>query len=394
MNKLTVKDIDVTGKRVLVRVDFNVPVGKDGSISDDTRIRASLPTIEYLIKKRCRIVLCSHFDRPDGKVVESMRLAPVAKRLSELLGVHVEALKDCIGPEVEAAVSKLRDGEIALLENVRFHPGEESNKPEFALALSRLADVYVNDAFGASHRSHASVVGVAQYLPAVSGFLMEKEIDSLGGALENPERPFAVVVGGAKVSGKLGVLDNVIDKVNLLLIGGGMVATFLKSRGYGTGSSLVENDKLDYVRRLAEKASLSGVKLLLPVDLVVAEKLEAGSDVKVVPAAGVPENLVIADIGPETIEQYSRELKACKTVVWNGPMGVFEVPEFARGTRGIAEIISNLKAKTIIGGGSTAEAVNEMGLDKKMYHVSTGGGASLEFLEGKVLPGVAALRDK
>ena len=394
MPKKTVKDIDVSGKRVLLRVDFNVPMSQDGTISDDTRIRACLPTIKYLREHKARVILCSHLGRPDGKVVEGLRLAPVAKRLSELLGKPVKALRDCVGPEVEVEVVRLKNGDVALLENLRFHPEEEANDPNFAKALSRLAELYVNDAFGASHRAHASVVGVAKYLPAVSGFLMEKELKALGGALENPKRPFAAMIGGAKVSGKLAVLENIIGKVDALLIGGGMAATFIKSQGYGVGASLVENDKLDYVRKLMEKAKSLGVRLLLPQDMVVTDKLEAGSRTKTVPITEIPDGWIAADIGPRTIGEFSRELKKCRTVVWNGPVGVFEIPQFAEGTRRLAKVLAELKATTVIGGGSTAEAVTEMGLADKISHVSTGGGASLKFLEGKVLPGVAVLQDK
>jgi len=394
MPKKTVKDIDVSGKRVLLRVDFNVPMSQDGTISDDTRIRACLPTIKYLREHKARVILCSHLGRPDGKVVEGLRLAPVAKRLSELLGKPVKALRDCVGPEVEVEVVRLKNGDVALLENLRFHPEEEANDPNFAKALSRLAELYVNDAFGASHRAHASVVGVAKYLPAVSGFLMEKELKALGGALENPKRPFAAMIGGAKISGKLAVLENIIGKVDALLIGGGMAATFIKSQGYGVGASLVENDKLDYVRKLMEKAKSLGVRLLLPQDMVVTDKLEAGSRTKTVPITEIPDGWIAADIGPRTIEEFSRELKKCRTVVWNGPVGVFEIPQFAEGTRRLAKVLAELKATTVIGGGSTAEAVTEMGLADKISHVSTGGGASLKFLEGKVLPGVAVLQDK
>ena len=394
MRKKTVEDIDVAGKRVFLRVDFNVPMDKTGAISDDSRIKACIPTIKYLIDHNARVVICSHLGRPDGKVVESLRLTPIAKRLLELLGRPVNALKQCIGSEVVDAVAKLKDGNVALLENIRFHPEEEANGPDFAKALSQLADVFVNDAFGASHRAHASVVGVAKYLPAVSGFLMEKEIEALGGALENPKRPFAAMIGGVKVSGKLAVLENIVNKVDALLIGGGMAATFLKSMGYGVGDSMVENDRLDYVRQLMEKAKSKGTKLLLPQDSVVAEKLEAGASTKTVPVTKIPDGWTIGDIGPDTIREFSTELKKCKTVVWNGPVGVFEIPEFANGTHSLMKVLADLEATTVIGGGSTAEAVIEMGLADKMSHVSTGGGASLEFLEGKVLPGVAVLQDK
>ena len=394
MRKKTAQDIDIAGKRVFLRVDFNVPMDKAGAISDDSRIQACLPTIHYLLDHNARVIICSHLGRPDGKVIESLRLEPIARRLSELLGKPVEALKQCIGPEVDEAIDRLKDGNLVLLENIRFHPQEEANDEEFAKTLSRLAEVFVNDAFGASHRAHASVVGVAKYLPAVSGFLMEKEIEALSGALENPERPFAVMIGGAKVSGKLAVLDNIVSKVDALLIGGGMAATFIKSIGYSLGNSMVENDRLDYARQLMEKAKSEGTKLLLPQDSMVAERLEAGASTKTVPVTKIPDGWTIADIGRDTIREFSKELKKCKTVVWNGPVGVFEIPDFANGTHSMMKVMADLKATTVIGGGSTAEAVIEMGLADKMSHVSTGGGASLEFLEGKVLPGVAALQNK
>lgn len=394
MQKKTVEDIDVAGKRVLLRVDFNVPMDKTGAISDDSRIKACLLTINYLLDHRARLIICSHFGRPEGKVVEKLRLAPVARRLSELTGKPVQALKESVGPEVEAAISKLKDGEMVLLENLRFHPEEEANDPSFAKALSQLADIFVNDAFGVSHRAHTSVVGVAKYLPSVSGFLMEKEIRELGGALENPKRPFAAMIGGAKVSSKLGVLENIVNKVDSLLIGGGMAATFLKSTGYNVGASKVEKDQIDYVRRLMGKAKSSGTRLMLPQDAVIAEKLEAGSSTRTVPVAGIPEGWIIGDIGPATVRDFSQELRRCKTVIWNGPLGVFEISEFANGTRNMIKVLADLGAITVIGGGSTAEAVIEMGLADKMSHVSTGGGASLEFLEGNVLPGVAVLQDK
>jgi len=392
--KKTAEDIDVAGKRVLLRVDFNVPMNKDGTISDDTRIRACLPTIRYLIDNHARTIICTHLGRPKGKVVAELRLAPVAGRLSELLERPVESLQECVGPEVEAAIAGLKDGEVILLENLRFHPEEEANEPNFARALSRLADVFVNDAFGASHRAHASVVGIAKSLPAVAGFLLRKELDALGSALENPQRPFAVMIGGAKVSGKLAVLENIITRVDALLIGGGMAATFIKSKGYSVGVSMVENDRLGYVQNLMEKAGSSGVRLLLPQDVMVADRLESGASTKIVPVTEIPEERLIADIGPKTVAEFSQELSKCRTVIWNGPVGVFEIPQFAEGTRRLAEILADLEATTVIGGGSTAAAVAEMGLAGRMSHVSTGGGASLEFLEGKVLPAVAVLQDK
>jgi phosphoglycerate kinase len=394
MAKRTVKDVDVAKKKVLVRVDFNVPMDRDGTITDDTRIRACLPTIEYLINQQSRIILCSHLDRPGGKVVEELRLAPAAKRLSELIRKPVEALSDCVGPQVEDAVSKLHDGDIVLLENLRFYLQEEANDSDFSRRLSRLADIYVDDAFGSCHRAHASIVGVARYLPAVSGLLLEKELTTLNGLTGNPARPFAMMIGGAKVATKLGLLDNILPRVDSLLIGGGMAATFLKSRGYGVGASAAENDQLDHVLKLGEKARSLGVRLLLPLDLIVAQKLEAGSTAKIVSIDQVPEGWMIADIASKTIEAFSKELNGCKTVFWNGPLGVFEIAQFAKGTRSLARVLANLKATTVIGGGSTAEAVEEMGLTDKMSYVSTGGGASLELLQGKVLPGVAVLQDK
>jgi len=394
MTEKTVRDVDVVKKRVLVRVDFNVPMNHDGAITDDTRIRACLPTIEYLAKHQARIILCSHLDRPGGRVVEELRLAPVARRLSELLDKPVEALNDCIGSQVEGAVSRLRDGEIALLENLRFYPQEEANDPNFAQSLSRLADIYVDDAFGACHRAHASIVGIARYLPAVSGLLLEKELETLTGLMANPGRPFAAMIGGAKLATKLGLLNNMITKVDCLLIGGGMAATFLKSQGYGVGSSAVENSQIEHVLNVVSKAKSVGVELVLPQDFLVAEKLESGAITKAVPMNQVPEGWIIADIGHKTVEVFSGVLDKCKTVFWNGPLGVFEIVEFAGGTRSLAKVLANLKATTIIGGGSTAEAVEEMGLTDKMSYVSTGGGASLELLQGRVLAGVAVLQDK
>jgi phosphoglycerate kinase len=394
MAKKTIRDIDVTRKRVLVRVDFNVPTERDGTISDDTRIRACLPTIEYLVKQQARIILCSHLGRPGGKVVEELRLAPAARRLSELLHQPVKALNDCIGPQVETAVSGLGDGEIALLENLRFYPQEEANDPKFAHSLSRLADIYVDDAFGSCHRAHASIVGVAQYLPAVSGFLLQKELDTLTSLVANPVRPFGAVIGGAKLATKLGLLENMIPKVDYVFIGGGMAATFLKSRGYGVGNSAVEDSQIVGVLDVMEKAKSSGVEVVLPQDFLVAQKLEAGLATRVVSMDKVPEDWIIADIGHKSVEAFSKVLDKCKTVFWNGPVGVFEIPEFAEGTRSLIRVLANLKATTVIGGGSTAEAVEGMGLTNKMSYVSTGGGASLELLQGRVLPGVAVLQDK
>jgi len=393
MPKMTVKDIEVKEERVLVRVDFNVPMNHEGAITDDTRIRASMPTIKYLLSQRSRIILCSHLGRPDGKVVKELSLAPAGVRLSELLKMPVETLNDCIGQQVEAAVSNMRGGTIVLLENLRFHPQEEANEPEFAKKLSSLADVYVDDAFGSCHRSHASIVGIARYLPAVSGLLLEKELTTLSRLTGNPERPFAVMIGGAKVATKLGLLDNILPKIDSLLFGGGMEATFIKSQGFGIGASAVENDQIDHVLKLKIKVKSAGVRLLFPTDLIIAQKLEAGSPFRIVSIDQIPEGWLIADVGPETIKAFTRELNRSRTVFWNGPLGVFEIPDFAKGTRSMAAALAELNATTVIGGGSTAEAVVEMGLADKMSFVSTGGGASLELLQGKVLPGVAVLKD-
>jgi phosphoglycerate kinase len=393
-NKKTVRDIEVNNKRVLVRVDYNVPVDKDNHISDDSRIRASLPTIKYLLDRNAKVILGSHFGRPKGKVVESLRLGFVGGRLSELINRPVQALKSCVGTEVEEAVSRMKPGDVTLLENLRFHPEEEANDPNFARSLARLADIYVDDAFGAAHRAHASVTGVARFLPAVAGFLMEKELSFLGRLRENPAHPFIAVMGGAKVSDKLGVIQNILDKVDALLIGGGMAANFLKAQGLGVGGSTVEEDRLDYTREMISRAGAKGVRLLLPVDVVACEKIEAGAAHKVCPVKEIPANWIIADIGPLTTRAFVQEIHNAKTIFWNGPMGVFEIEAFARGTKSVARAMSESKAVTVVGGGSTAESVEEMGLADKMTHVSTGGGASLELLEGKELPGVAVLQNK
>jgi phosphoglycerate kinase len=393
MRKQTIRDINVRGKRVLVRVDYNVPLDDHGAITDDARIRATLPTIHYLEENGARIVLCSHLDRPGGKVVEDLRLAPVARRLSDLIDRPVQALPDCIGPEVEKAVSEMKEGGLVLLENLRFHPEEKANEPVFAEHLSRLAEIFVNDAFGVCHRAHASVVGVPRYLPAVAGMLLQKEVDVFSNVLEDPGRPFAAVSGGAKVSDKLGILDNIITKVDLLLIGGGMATTFLKSRGYDVGASRVESAQMDSVKQLEEQANSLSVDLFLPRDVVVAETLGSNARTRTVPVSDIPEGWIIADIGPETIEDFTREISRCRTVVWNGPMGVFENPQFADGTRRIASALASLDGTAVIGGGSTAEAVAAFGLTDRMTHVSTGGGAALTLLAGKPLPGVEALQD-
>jgi len=393
--KKTIRDIDVRGKKVLTRVDFNVPLdAKTGAITDDTRIRATLPTINYLVEQKAKVILCSHLGRPDGKIVEKLRLAPVAERLLKLINSPVIATSDCIGPEVEKEVAKLKEGEILLLENLRFHSEEEENEPVFAQKLAQLADIYVNDAFGTAHRAHASTVGVAKYLPAVAGFLMEKELEVFEKALKFPERPFCTLVGGAKISDKLGLLHNLIDKVDSLLIGGGMAATFLKAKGYGVGRSLVEEDKLHVAEEILEEAKKKRVTLLIPSDVVITEEIDAKAPTIVVSVTEILPNYSIADIGPETIKQFVAELQKSKTVLWNGPVGVYEIPQFAQGTKTIAQFLAGLRAVTIIGGGSTAEVVGQMGLGNKMTHVSTGGGASLMFLEGETLPGVAILLDK
>jgi phosphoglycerate kinase len=395
MNKMTVRDIDVTGKRVLVRVDFNVPIdARTGAITDDSRIRASLPTIKYLIERKAKVILMSHLGRPKGKVVEEMRLTPVAKRLSQILGQPVGVAVDCIGPEVEKSVKALKVGDVLLLENLRFHPEEEAGSEDFARALARLGDVFVNDAFGTSHRAHASISGIAHYLPAVAGFLLEKEINTLGGLMENPVHPFTSIFGGAKVSDKVSMLKNIMGKVDCLLIGGGMAATFLKARSYEVGRSPVEVDALDMATELIKEAARSGTRLILPVDVVVADEIASDAVGKVVSVDAIPPDKMIADIGPKTIENFRRELKKSRTVFWNGPVGVEEIPQFARGTQALAKLLPELKATTVVGGGSTAEVIEALGLADKVTFVSTGGGASLEFLGGEELPGVVALRDK
>ncbi len=395
MGKMTVRDIEVGGKRVLVRVDFNVPLDeKTGAITDDSRIQATLPTLRYLLDHYAKVILCSHLGRPGGKVVDNLRMTVVVQRLSQILGQQVGVTKDCIGSEVEKSVKSLRSGDALLLENLRFYSEEEKNDPAFAQALARLADIYVNDAFGASHRSHASIVAITKYLPSVAGLLLEKEIKTLGSILENPTHPFGVLVGGAKVSDKVGMLENVMGKVDYILIGGGMAATFLKAKSYEIGQSLVEVDRLDTAVRLMKKATGNGAHLLLPIDVVIANEITSEAEVSVVPIENIPADKRIVDIGPDTVRSFSQELRKCKTVFWNGPMGVYEIPQFAKGTEAMAKLLASLAATTIIGGGSTAEIVTKMGLAGRMNFVSTGGGASLEFLSGEKLPGVEALLDK
>ncbi|MFW6105487.1 MAG: phosphoglycerate kinase [Chloroflexota bacterium] len=395
MPKKTVEDIDVKGKRVLLRVDFNVPLNiNTGTISNDSRIRASIPTIKYLVDHKAKTILCSHLGRPKGKVVENLRMSPIAQRLSQLMGLPVNMASDCIGREVESKVETLKEGDILFLENLRFHPEEEANDPEFARKLAGLADIYVNDAFGTAHRAHASTVGIAKYLPAVAGFLMEKELNVMEKLLDNPERPSACLIGGAKVSDKIELVQNMLKKLDILLVGGGMAATFLKAQGYEVGRSLVEDDKLDLAKKLLQEVEELKVPFLLPIDAVVAEEIKDGAPTRVVPTTNIPADSHIVDIGSKSIELFHNELKKCRTIMWNGPMGIYEIPQFAQGTRSIASFLSTLNATTIIGGGSSAEIVQEMGLSDKMTHVSTGGGASLRFLEGVTLPGVKVLLDK
>jgi len=395
LNKKTIRDIAVEEKRVLVRVDFNVPLDiKSGVITDDSRIRAALPTIKYLVDHRAEVILCSHLGRPDGKAVEGLRMAPIAKRLSQLINLPVSTTSDCIGADVEKAISNLKEGDILVLENIRFHAEEEANDPSFAQALAKLADIYVDDAFGTAHRAHASTVGVAKYLPAVAGFLMEKELNVLGSLLTNPKHPFAALLGGAKVSDKISLIQNILDKIDLLLIGGGMAATFLKTAGYEVGISLLEPEKQGLTHELIEAAKQNGVSLLLPTDVMVADSISTEATGEVVPINNIPANKNIVDIGPKTIELFSQNIKKCQTVFWNGPMGVYEIPQFAGGTKAMVQLLASMKATTVVGGGSTAEVVDQMNLAHKMTHVSTGGGASLNFLEGKKLPGVTVLLDK
>jgi phosphoglycerate kinase len=399
MNQKTVRDVDIRGKRVLVRVDFNVPIDPEtGAIVDDTRIRGVLPTLNYLLDRRARPILCSHLGRPKGKEPR-LSLAPVAKSLSQLLNLPVKMAEDCIGLKVEEAARSLAEGEVLLLENVRFHPEEERNEPAFAQTLARLADIFVNDAFSVCHRSHVSTVGITKYLPSVAGFLLEKELDTITRALDNPHRPFTAVIGGKKVSDKMGIIENILDKVDSLLIGGGMGATFLKSLKYNMGQftvEMVEKETVGFAQKLVDDAGRKGVHLLLPIDVVVADSFEPQGKSKTVSIADVPKGWYVMDIGPRTIEVFVPKLRKSQTVIWNGPVGVFELPKFQKGTRAIATALANLgaTATTIVSGGSTAEAVQEMGLADKLTHVSIAGGASLRLLEGKALPGVASLMAK
>ena len=390
MNKKTIRDVSWPGKRALVRCDFNVPLDANLQITDDTRIRAAVPTLQYLLEHGAAVILCSHLGRPKG-VQDNLRLNPVAVRLSELLGQPVIKLDDCIGPEVEAAAEAMKPCDVLLLENLRFYPEEEKNNPEFAAKLAKLADVWVNDAFGTAHRAHASTAGVASYLPAVAGFLLEKEIAFLGEAVQNPKRPFVAILGGAKISDKIGVIENLLTRADTLLIGGGMANTFLKAKGYELGDSLVEASSLELAAQLIAKA---GDKLLVPVDVVVADAFSADARKKVTAADAVEAGWRVLDIGPQTVDLYASRIRGAKTVVWNGPMGVFEFPPFAQGTFAIARALADSEATTIVGGGDSVAAVEQAGLAERITHISTGGGASLEFLEGRELPGIAALNSR
>lgn len=387
--KKTIRDIDVKGKRLLVRVDFNVPI-KDGKVGDDTRIRAALPTIEYLLEKGAALILCSHLGRPKGQALPEFSLKPVADYLAQLLGQRVSFAEDCIGPIAVSAAEVLKPGDLLVLENTRYHAGETKNDPEISKGLATLADVFVNDAFGSAHRAHSSTTGVAEFLPAVSGFLLEKEIKYLGQALADPEKPFVAILGGAKISDKIGVIKNLLTKADSILIGGGMANTFFKAQGYPVADSLVEDEALETATEILASA---GTKFRLPVDVVIADKFEADAVYKAMATGPIPNGWRILDIGPETIAHYAKIISEAKTVVWNGPMGVFEFPEFAKGTLGVAQAAAESDAVTIVGGGDSVAAVKQSGLADKITHISTGGGASLEMLEGKILPGVAALQD-
>jgi phosphoglycerate kinase len=390
MNKKTVRDVDVQNKRVLVRVDFNVPL-KEGTVADDTRIRAALPTLNYLLEHGAALILCSHLGRPKGDVVPELKMGPVAARLGELLGRPVKKLDDCVGPEVEAAANEMQPGDVILLENTRFHAEERANDPEFAKQMASLADIYVNDAFGAAHRAHASNVGVADYLPAIAGFLMEKELEFLGKVTENPEHPYVAILGGAKISDKIGVIESLLEKCDRLLIGGGMANTFFKAMDFEVGDSLVEEEAVPTAQSLLEQ---SGGQLVLPVDVVIADAFDNDANSQVVAPSDVPTGWRILDVGPKTVTTFESALRGTKTVVWNGPLGVFEMPNFAEGTFALANLLADVDAVTVIGGGDSAAAVRQAGLVDKMTHDSTGGGARQEFLQGKTLPGVAILAER
>jgi len=392
MSKLTLKDLDVKSKRVLVRVDFNVPV-EDGVVTNDIRIRAALPTINYLIDNHAKVILMSHMGRPKGKRDPKLQMDSVAKVLSGLLGKEVKKIDTCVGDEAKAAAEALEDGDVLLLENLRFYPEETANDPQFAKQLAELADVYVNDAFGTAHRAHASTAGVAEYLPSAMGFLIEKEVSIMGKALEDPLRPFAAIIGGAKIADKIGVLTNLLEKVDFLLIGGGMANTFLKAKGYDMGISLVEEEKLEDALAIMKRAEEKGIELLLPTDVVVAFEISDCQERRVVPVSEIPGEMMAVDIGTETAKRYAEKISTAKTVIWNGPMGVFEKDIFAKGTEAVAQAVAGVEI-SIVGGGDSAAAVEKVGVADRITHISTGGGASLEYLEGKVLPGIAALSEK
>ena len=394
MNKKTVKDIDLKGKKVFVRCDFNVPMDENQNITDNTRIKAALPTIKYLLEQKCKIILASHLGRPKGEVKPEFSLKPVAKELSKLLGKEVIMANDVIGDDATNKAENLKKGEILLLENVRFHKEETDNDPEFAKKLASMAEIFVNDAFGTAHRAHASTTGIADYIPGVAGFLIEKELKFLGNAINNPERPFVAILGGAKVSDKIGVIDSLLDKVDTLMIGGGMAYTFFKAQGYNVGNSLCEVEKTDLALEAMEKAKAKGVKLLLPIDTKIGKEFKPDTESKTVAWTEIPDGWEGFDIGEKTIEMFKKELQSAKTVIWNGPLGLFEFDQFAIGTNEIGKTLAELDATTIIGGGDSAAAVTKAGLADKMTHISTGGGASLEFLEGKKLPGIECLQDK
>ncbi|MCH7838504.1 MAG: phosphoglycerate kinase [Chloroflexi bacterium] len=393
MRQQTLRDIEIEKQRVLMRVDFNVPLDEEGTILDDLRIRSALPTIQYLREQGAKVILCAHLGRPKGKIVESLRLAPIARRLAELQDAPVASAPDCIGAEVEAAVAALGEGEVLLLENLRFHPEEEANDLAFARQLAALADLYVNDAFGVAHRAHASTEGVARLLPAVAGLLMEKETEYLDRIIAEPERPLGAIIGGAKIADKLGVLRTLLAKTDVLIIGGGMANTFLKAQGHAVGDSLVEDGQLEAARALIDEAAQRSVRLLLPIDVVVADRFAADARHKTVPVDQVPGGWRILDVGERSVATYSEALRSCRTVVWNGPLGVAEFPQFARGSATLARFLAGLDAVTIVGGGETAAMVRETGLAERFDHISTGGGAFLQYLEGRELPGIAALLD-
>lgn len=392
--KKTMKDIDVKGKRVFVRVDFNVPMA-DGQVSDETRIKAAIPTIQYLVEQGAKVILASHLGRPKGEVNEDMRLTAVGVRLAELMGKDVKKLDESIGEEVEAAVEAMQEGDIVLLENVRFHKGEEKNDEELSTKFARLADVYVNDAFGAAHRAHASTEGITKFVTtSVSGFLMEKELDVLGKAISSPERPFTAIIGGAKVKDKIGVIENLLEKVDHLIIGGGLAFTFVKAQGHDIGKSLLEEDKIELAKSFIEKAKAKGVQLHMPIDAVVAKEFSNDTEIQTVDIDAIPADMMGLDVGPKTAEKYAEVIKESKLIIWNGPMGVFEMENFANGTKTVALAMAETEGYTVIGGGDSAAAVEKFNVADKMDHVSTGGGASLELMEGKALPGIVALNDK